>query len=127
MARRRSPRPKLGSVGISQGRAFVRGLQPQKALVTPLQSRALMLARVFRFGGSRLPSRRSSVKVVAPRPVDLERDVRAMNRDRKQRRDDRFDVVDRGDRFVCKPRPLSGRSKGGGSRPFIPYCERKKT
>ncbi|AXL15087.1 hypothetical protein [Microviridae sp.] len=30
------------------------------------------------------------------------------------------------DRAICKERPKNNRSKGGGSKPFAPWCERKK-
>ncbi|AXL14835.1 hypothetical protein [Microviridae sp.] len=29
------------------------------------------------------------------------------------------------DRAICKERPKNNRSKGGGSKPFVPWCERK--
>ncbi|AJK28305.1 hypothetical protein [Eel River basin pequenovirus] len=29
-------------------------------------------------------------------------------------------------KITCKPRPSNNRSKGGGSRPFIPWCNRRK-
>lgn len=70
-----------------------------------------------------LPSVAPSAAVVSiPTAASEERKSRALP---SRRREEVRDMLDDPRKTVCKERPKDTKSKGGGSRAFVPWCDRK--